>query len=61
MEHEKTNKEAWVSASEVMKYLSLPKSTFEKLTKQGMPVLRIGKARRFKLSQVEKWLQEVTK
>lgn len=61
MEHEKTNKEAWVSALEVMKYLSLPKSTFEKLTKQGMPVLRIGKARRFKLSQVEKWLQEVTK
>lgn len=61
MEHNKTNKEAWVSALEVMKYLSLPKSTFEKLTKQGMPVLRIGKARRFKLSQVEKWLQEVTK
>lgn len=61
MEHEKTNKEVWVSALEVMKYLSLPKSTFEKLTKQGMPVLRIGKARRFKLSQVEKWLQEVTK
>lgn len=61
MEHDKTNKEKWVSAVEVMKYLSLPKSTFEKLTKQGMPVLRIGKARRFKLSQVEKWLQEVTK
>jgi excisionase family DNA binding protein len=61
MEENNTNKELWVEATEVMKYLSLPKSTFEKLIKQGMPVLRIGKVRRFKLSQVEKWLQEITK
>ena len=61
MESQKTNEESWVNALEVMKYLSLPKSTFEKLTKQGMPVLRIGRGRRFKLSQVEKWLQQITK
>lgn len=61
MDQNNTNVELWVDAGSVMKYLSLPKSTFEKLIKQGMPLLRIGKVRRFKLSQVEKWLQEVTK
>jgi len=61
MEQNKTNTESWVNALDVMKHLSLPKSTFEKLIKQGMPVLRIGKARRFKVSQVEKWIQEMTK
>lgn len=61
MELNNTNEESWVNAVEVMKYLALPKSTFEKLFKQGMPVLRIGKLRRFKLSEVEKWLRAITK
>lgn len=48
--------EGYVTTSELMRYLSLPKSTFELLVKQGMPVLRIGKSRRFKVSEVENWL-----
>lgn len=49
--------EKWVTTQELMQHLSLPKSTFELLIKRGMPVLRIGKSRRFKVSVVEKWLK----
>lgn len=52
----KINTEGYVTTSDLMRHLSLPKSTFELLVKQGMPVLRIGKARRFKVSAVENWL-----
>lgn len=57
----KTNTEGYVTTSDLMRHLSLPKSTFELLVKQGMPVLRIGKARRFKVSEVEIWLMNRSK
>ena len=47
----------WLTTKEIMRYLALPKSTFESLVKKGMPLLRIGKARRFKVSEVESWLK----
>ena len=57
MENNTIKTEGYVTTIELMRHLSLPKSTFEKLTKEGMPVLRIGKARRFKISEVETWLK----
>ena len=56
MNQNQVKTESYVTTSEMMRYLSLPKSTFELLVKQGMPVLRIGKSRRFKVSEVENWL-----
>ncbi len=49
--------EGYVTTKEAMRYLALPKSTFELLIKQGMPVLRIGKSRRFRVSEIEAWLK----
>lgn len=50
-----SKKEKYVDANAVMEFFSLPRSTLELLIKRGLPVLRIGKARRFKLSDVEDW------
>lgn len=50
--------EAWVDYKSVMEHFSMPKSTLELLVSQGMPHLKIGRARRFKLSLVQKWIEE---
>jgi len=49
----------WITSKEMMHYLALPKSTFELLIKRGMPLLRIGKIRRFKIGEVETWLKNL--
>lgn len=51
----------WITSKEMMHYLALPKSTFELLIKRGMPLLRIGKIRRFKVGEVETWLKNLEK
>lgn len=50
--------EKWVDAKTVRNYFQMPKSTFENWFRRGMPCLRLAKARRFKISEVEKWLKE---
>ena len=51
------NTTSWLTTKEIMRHFALPKSTFELLVKKGMPVLRIGKVRRFRVSEVENWLK----
>jgi len=51
-----TKNEGYVSSTVVKNYFSIPKSTFEMLVKQGMPHIRIGAVRRFRLLEVESWL-----
>lgn len=51
-----TGLENYVSSGVVKKYFALPKSSFEVLVKEGMPHIRIGAVRRFKLPEVEAWL-----
>jgi len=57
--HDRTK--TWLTSKEMMHYLALPKSTFELLIKRGMPLLRIGKIRRFKIQEVETWLKNLEK
>jgi len=57
--HDQTK--TWITSKEMMHYLALPKSTFELLIKRGMPLLRIGKIRRFKVGEVETWLKNLEK
>lgn len=59
MEHNSIEKmEMWVGPKVIQEYFQMSKGTFEKLFRRGMPCLRIGKSRRFKISEVEQWLKE---
>jgi hypothetical protein len=51
-----TKNEGYVSSTVIKNYFSIPKSSFELLVKQGMPHIRIGAVRRFRLLEVESWL-----
>jgi excisionase family DNA binding protein len=57
MQDIRENTAGWLTTKEIMRHLALPKSTFEMLVKKGMPVLRIGKVRRFQVAEVEAWLK----
>jgi hypothetical protein len=49
--------EAFVDTNQMLSHLKLSRAMFELLVVEGLPLLRIGKARRFKISQVEDWLK----
>ena len=50
-------KETYVVAKEMREYFAMPRSTMEVLIRRGMPFIKLGRNRRFKLSQVEQWLK----
>lgn len=59
MEDNNTTKNIhWVGPKQVQEHFRISKSGFENLFHAGMPCLRIGKSRRFLLTDVEKWLKE---
>lgn len=58
MEHNNINNEPWVDAKAVQKHFGMSKSNFEIWYRRGMPVFRIEKLRRFRISEVEKWLKD---
>lgn len=51
-------KELYVDSLEVMKYLSVSKSTLERLVADGMPHIKINRSRRYKLSEIDRWLNK---
>lgn len=51
-------KELYVDSLEVMKYLSVSKSTLERLVADGMPHVKINRSRRYKLSEIDRWLNK---
>lgn len=52
------HEEPWVDAKTIQKHFGMSKSNFEIWFRRGMPVMRIDKLRRFKISQVEAWLED---
>jgi hypothetical protein len=57
MKDNNINNEPWVDAKTIQKYFAMSKSNFEIWFRRGMPVFRIEKLRRFKISEVEAWLK----
>jgi excisionase family DNA binding protein len=50
--------EAWVTLSEVASHLKVAEETVHRwIRSKGMPAHRLGRNWRFKLSQVDSWLQ----
>ena len=60
MEENKDNiqVEKWVDIHELVEHFGLSKAKLEQLHSEGLPVLRIGKVRRYKITEVEAWLKE---
>jgi 5-methylcytosine-specific restriction protein A len=46
-----------VSEKELAEILQLSRSTINRLRKQGMPFIKIGKSVRYDLEAVKKWIQ----
>jgi hypothetical protein len=49
--------EPFSDTNEMIAHLKLSRAKFELLILEGMPMLRIDKSRRFKISEVEEWLR----
>jgi len=49
--------EPYVDLHKLLQHFSIARAKVEKLIREGMPILRIGKSRRFKISEVEEWLK----
>ena len=58
MEDNTKHIEPYVDLHAVLKYFSIARAKVEKLIHEGMPMLRIGKSRRFRLTEVEQWLKD---
>lgn len=51
--------EKWVSVTEVAAHLGVSKDTVHKLLKnEGLPASKLGKLWKFKISEVDAWLQQ---
>lgn len=55
------HKEPYTDLHEVLKYFHIARAKAERLIREGMPMLRIGKHRRFKISEIEEWLRNRNK
>lgn len=49
--------EPWVSRKELAEHLGVCLKTVDNLVRAGMPSLKLGKSRRFRVSAVEGWLE----
>lgn len=47
----------YVGTKELCELFSISRSTLELLIKNGLPVVRIGKSRRYKIEDVDGWLK----
>jgi excisionase family DNA binding protein len=57
MEHNTKHNEPYVDLHAVLQHFSIARSKLEKLIREGLPMLRIGKSRRFRVTEVEEWLK----
>ena len=53
--------EPFSDTNKMIAHLKLSRAKFELLILEGMPMLRIDKSRRFKISEVEEWLRNRNK
>lgn len=53
-----TKHEAWVDTNYMLQHFDISRGKFEQLVAEGLPVLRIDGARRFKPTEVEHWLKQ---
>jgi len=53
--------ENYLTAEELMKYLKVSRVSITRYMKQGMPSVKLGGLRRFKISEVESWLKTKAK
>lgn len=61
MEDNTKQMEPYVDLHKLLEHFSIARAKVEKLIREGMPILRIGKSRRFRLSEVEEWLKNKQK
>jgi excisionase family DNA binding protein len=61
MEDNTKQMEPYVDLHKLLQHFSIARAKVERLIHEGMPILRIGKSRRFKLSEVEEWLKNKQK
>mgnify|MGYP003631655392 CR=1 FL=1 len=54
---ENSETENWVLAETMRQHFAMPRSTMEVLIRRGLPHIKLGRNRRFKLSEVENWLK----
>ena len=55
---DKSNTEKWVDTKIVADYLNINRQTvFAWISQKGLPAVRVGKAWRFKLSEIDSWLR----
>lgn len=54
-----TTEERWVGVEEVASHLGVANdSVYRWVDKRGLPAYRVGRLLRFKLSEVDQWVQE---
>jgi len=53
--------ENYLTAEELMKYLKVSRVSITRYMKRGMPSVKLGGLRRFKISDVENWLKDKAK
>lgn len=51
--------EGYLTAKQLAQCLKISKGTLENLCRRGLPRIKIGKARRFLLSEVQVWLRQL--
>ena len=56
---EMREKEEWITTKELCEYLKISRHTVLVWTKEkGMPFRKIGRNWRFKISEIEKWMEK---
>lgn len=53
--------EKYVGSDEILAYFRMTRGTLELLIRRGLPHIKLGRNRRYKLSEVEAWLKQKTK
>lgn len=51
-------REPMMSAQQLADYLNVTRATVYNLMKRGLPSVKVGRARRFRLADVEAWLDQ---
>jgi excisionase family DNA binding protein len=53
--------ENYLTMADLMKYLNVGRAAIHRYITQGMPSVKLGGLRRFKVSEVENWLRNSKK
>jgi excisionase family DNA binding protein len=56
-----SNVENYLTMDELMKYLKVSRVSITRYMNKGMPSVKLGGLRRFKISEIENWLRNSKK